>query len=118
MQAAMRTTPEEVKWWRFRSLRNERAESLLLIKFHLLNASAFSELFGSRPIYEISVGELQGFEIGDPNSKPFEAHLDLFDAHDRHYAFGVSAAGKHGQQLVTQAEVNSMVNSIQPTMGR
>jgi hypothetical protein len=33
LQAAMSVTPEQVKWWRFRSSQNERAELLLFLKF-------------------------------------------------------------------------------------
>ncbi len=115
MQAAMWTTPEQVKWWKFRSSENEKTQLLLLTKFVVVFTSHGSPALG--PIYPISAGVFRGFQIGDPNIPPYEAHLDLFDRTDRHFAFDVSGPEGHGQVL-TQGEINAMVASIQPISAR
>ena len=116
MQAAMWATPEQVKWWRFRNSENERAHYLLLTKFVVVFPSGGSPPT-LRPIYSVSAGVFRGFQIGDPNVSPYEAHLDLFDGTDRHFAFDVGGPEGHGQVL-TQAEINAMVASIQPISTR
>ncbi len=109
MQAVMSTTPDQVKWWRLRSRQNQRAEFLLLTKLTVLVGS----IHRLTPIYAISSGEIRGFQLGNPNVPPYEAHLDLFDAADRHYALDVMGPEGHGQVL-TQEEINAIVSSIQP----
>ena len=116
MQAAMLATPDQVKWWRFRNAENEKAHYLLLTKFVLVFISGSSSP-ALRPIYSISAGVFRGFQIGDPNVSPYEAHLDLFDGSDRHFVFDVGGPEGHGQVL-TQAEINAMVASIQPISTR
>jgi hypothetical protein len=44
MQAVMRVTPQQAKWWRFRALENERVEYLLLTKFSVLTNIALPHL--------------------------------------------------------------------------
>lgn len=117
MQAAMRATPEQVKWWRFRNLENERVEYLLFTKFSILMEIESPHVFTLRPIYTISAGGFQGFQIGDPDVPPYDAHLDLFDGTDRHLAFDVSGPTGHGQVL-TQAEINAIMASIRPIPDR
>jgi hypothetical protein len=110
MQAAMCATPEQAKWWRFRSSQNERAQLLLLTKFLLLMDS--SHAFGTdHPIYMISAGEMRGFQLGNPNVPPFETHLDLFDKADRHLVLDVTGPKGH-EQVLTQEEINAVVASI------
>jgi len=114
MQAAMRTTPDDAKWWKFRTLENERVEYLLLTKFSVLTSIDSPHAFTLGPLYAISVGGLRGFQIGNPDVSPYEAHVDLFDATDLHLAFDVFGPKQHGQ-VITQAEMNSMVASVRLT---
>jgi hypothetical protein len=108
MQAVMSTTPDQVKWWRLRSRQNQRAEFLRLAKLTVLEGS----IHRLTPIYAISSGEIRGFQLGNPNVPPYEAHLDLFDAADRQFTFDVMGLEGHGQVL-TREEINAIVASIQ-----
>ena len=117
MQAAMKVTPEKVKWWRFRALANERAEYLLITKSLVLSQLHSLHSFTIHPIYEIASGGFRGFQVGNPEVTPYEAHVDLFDTADRHVEFDVTGQEGHGQVL-TQLEINAIVASIQPTPGR
>lgn len=114
MQAAMLATPEQVKWWKFRSSDNERVVYLLLLKFSLLSHLTSAHAFSLGPIYTISAGEFRGFQIGNPEVSPYEANVDLFDGADRHFAFSVVGPEGHGQVL-SQPEINAMVSSIRPS---
>jgi hypothetical protein len=114
MQAAMLVTPEQVKWWRFRSSQNERAELLLLVKFLVLTESSSAHAFTIRPIYTIASGEFRGYQLGNPDVPPYDTHINLFDGADRHLAFDIWGLEGHGQVL-TQEEINAMVASIRPT---
>jgi len=89
---------------------------MLLIKSSLLTGFGSLHSFTLGPIYTISAGGLRGFQIGDPDDPPYEAHLDLFDGADRHFAFDVYGREGHGQVL-TQAEINAVVASIHPIAG-
>ena len=111
MQTAMSVTPEQVKWWRFRSSQNERASLLLLLKFVGLTESSPVHTLTIRPLYTIASGEFRGFQLGNPDVPPYEARIDLFDGADRHVAFEISGVEGHGQVL-TQEEINAMVASI------
>jgi hypothetical protein len=117
LQAAMSTTPEQVKWWRFRSSRNERAHLLLLVKSLALIGAVSSHPFTISPIYTVTAGNIRGFQFGNPNAAPYEVHLDLFDKTDRHLRFDISGLGRHGP-LLTQRELNVMVASIQSVSER
>jgi hypothetical protein len=116
-QAAMWTTPEHAKWWKFHTLENERVEYLLLTKFSILANSTSLHAFTLGPIYAISAGGFRGFQIGDPEVPPYEAHVDLFDGSDRHLALDVSGPKRHAQVL-SQAEINAIVASIRPASDR
>lgn len=113
MQAAMRVTPEQVKWWRLRNLANERAEKLLLTKFTVLSLWPSPHSAKDRSIYTVASGPFRGFQVGNPDVVPYEAHVDVFDAADQHVAFDVNGPEGHGQVL-TQKEINAMIASIQP----
>ena len=113
MQAAMLVTPEQVKWWKFRSSQNRRAALLLLLKFVAITESDTGHLFAIRPIYTIASGEFRGFQLGNPDVPPYEARIDLFDHADRHLAFDIQGGDGHGQVL-TQEEINAIVASIRP----
>lgn len=111
MQAALSATPDQVKWWRFRSSQNERAKLLLLVKFSVLLSWPHASIKG--PIYFISSGSVRGYQLGDPNVPPYETHLDLFDATGRHLALDAIGPSGHGQ-LFNQEEIDAIVASIQP----
>ncbi|WP_348260688.1 hypothetical protein P8935_12840 [Telmatobacter sp. DSM 110680] len=113
MQVAMLATPEQVKWWRFRSSQNERASLLLVLKFIALTESSPVHALTIRPVYTISSGEFHGFQVGNPDVPPYEARIDLYDGADRHLAFDIWGGEGHGQVL-TQEEINAMVASIRP----
>ena len=123
MQAAMSATPGQVKWWRFRSSLNKRIDFLLLTKLEAFTEAGFFGLrtfppyAGRGPIYTIASGEIRGFQFGDPDVAPYDAHLDLFDGADRYFAFDVTRPDGHGQVL-TQEEINAIVASIQPESAR
>jgi len=94
-------------------LANQRVTYLLLTKF-----TAIPQLVSLHPltipaIYSINSGRVRGFQVGNPDVAPYEAHVDLFDAADRHFALDVIGPDGHGQVL-TQAEINAIVASIQP----
>jgi hypothetical protein len=112
MQAALLATPAQVKWWRFRSWKNEKvdylltAKSMTLWQLHSFHSSKI------RSIYKVAFGEFKGFQIGDPDVAPYDARVDLFDAEDHHLAFEVIGPEDHGR-LLTQTEINAIVESIQ-----
>jgi hypothetical protein len=113
MQAAMWTTPDQAKWWKLRTPENERVEFLLLLKS--LSLSVYASIHSStiRPIYAISAGSFRGFQIGNADAAPYDAHVDLFDGANRYLRFDVTGSEGHGPVL-TQAEINAMVASIRP----
>ena len=113
MQAAMWTTPEQAKWWRFRTSENKSVEYLLLTKsLALVPASIHSATLC--PIYAISAGRFRGFQIGDPDVSPYDAHVDLFDGADRYLGLDIRGQEGHGPVL-TQTQINAIVASIRPT---
>jgi hypothetical protein len=109
----MLVTPEQVKWWRFRSSQNEKAALLLLLKFVSLTESSPLHTLTIRPIYTIVSGEFRGFQFGNPDIPLYDTRIDLFDGADRHLAFDIGGLEGHGQVL-TQEEINAMVASIRP----
>jgi hypothetical protein len=113
MQAAMSTTPDQVKWWRFRSTQNMRAQLLLIEKGWYFIECPLSHDHAA-PVYAISFGQVHGFQFGNPGAPPYEAHIDVFDAADRHFSMTISGLQGHGQVL-TQEELNAMVASIRPS---
>jgi len=113
MQAAMSATPEQVKWWHFRSLQNQRTEALLMLKFGALVACR-QPFESSSAIYAISFGEFRGYQCGNPDAPPYDAHIDVFDDASRHFAMTISGIRGHGQ-VITQEELNAMVASIRPS---
>jgi hypothetical protein len=112
MQAAMSATPDQAKWWRFRSPQNEKVECLLTVKFLSLPSAA--KYHANGPMYKVASGQFRGFEQGSPDIPPYAAHLDLFDETDRHFTLDLDGPKNHGQVL-TQEEVNAIVASIRPT---
>jgi len=118
VEAAMWATPDQAKWWKFRTSTNKRVDYLLLIKFSLLLTHTVSSQPSTLgPIYAISAGGFRGFQVGDPNVPPYDAQVDLFDGAGRSLTFDVSGPQKHAQVL-TQDEINAIVTSIKPTSQR
>jgi hypothetical protein len=113
----MSVTPGQIKWWRFRSSQNERAELLLYLKFIALTefspAHAINE---ARPVYTIASGDFRGFQLGDPGVPPYDTRINLFDGADRHLSFDVISPRGYGQVL-TQEEINAIVASIRSDDG-
>lgn len=116
MQAAMLTTPDQVKWWRFRSSRNMRASFLLGEKlFDLMECKQPLGPLG--PIYAVSFGQFHGFQCGDPDVAPYDARIDLFDDSNRQIKLEIAGPQGHGPVL-TQEELNAIVASIRPSPDR
>lgn len=117
MEAALQATPEQVKFWRFRSAGNERSDLLLVVKSLVLVQSSLGVSGQITPIRQIAAGQLRGFEFGDPESAPYNARLDLFDEADRHLVLRIIGRREDGPVL-TQAEINALVAGIRPVAGR
>jgi hypothetical protein len=103
--AAMQTTPEEARWWQPRS-HNARIAILLTNKLE--------SLLDKGALYEINIGEMRGFQEGEPNSSPFQVTLNVFDPADHHYRITIKTREDNGPVL-TQSEINAIVASIKPT---
>ena len=114
-KAALSATPQSVTWWRFRFSQNRRAAALLMMKFFVLTYASHASKFRG-PIFEISSREMRGFQFGDPDTPPYEAHLDVFDGSNRHFVIDAEGAEGHGR-ILTQEEINAVVASIRPTAG-
>lgn len=115
MRAALSATPEQVKWWRFRSRQNERENLLLTLKFYTLTGCSSSlHLFMTAPVYTTAFGAFHGVQCGNPDAAPYDAHIDVFDEDNRHFSLDVVGQTGHGQVL-TQEELNAMIASIRPS---
>lgn len=112
LQAAMSARPDQLKWWKFRSSENEKAELLLLAKFSALDTSFSARFSTVRPVYAIAFGQFRGFQVGSPDVSPNDTHIDVFDGADRHFELDITGQEGHGQVL-TQEEINALVASIQ-----
>ena len=108
MTAEMYATPDQVKWWRL-PRQNARAMTLSGLKATCCHG------FGT--IYQISFGQIYGFQEGAPKEAPYKVALNLFDADDRRYEIWIT--GKPGQPIpLTQAQLNAMVASIEASPSR
>lgn len=104
MAEAMASTPDQVKWWQTPT-RNARTLTLLELKGTTLRS------FGA--LYRIDFGNWRGFQEGDPSIAPYKVQLNLFDSADQHLEVLIS--GKQGSgPVISQAEVNAIVASIEP----
>jgi hypothetical protein len=112
MEASMSATPDQVKWWRFRSKENQRSELLVMTKFFELTQIHSASSAKVCCLYKIEFGEFRGFQFGSPEVAPYNVHVDVFDAADRHFQFEIFGSDGHGP-ILTQSEVNAMVGSIQ-----
>jgi hypothetical protein len=100
--AAMNTTPEDIKWWRLRRW-NARSFELLLQKSIALHDSNVP--------YSVNFGEMRGFQQGDPSRSPYRVDLDLFDKNDRHYMIVIGSADEN-RPSISQAQINAMISSM------
>jgi hypothetical protein len=112
-QTAMSATPNQVKWWRFRSYQNRKNLLLLYTKFFAFNHSILRNPFSAHPIYTVSFGEYRGFQIGDPSVPPYEASIELFDKSDQSLSLNLIGLEGH-EQVITQEELNAFIASIHP----
>lgn len=117
MQAVLSATPDHVKWWRFRSSQNQKESLLLETKSIAQIECAPPGRFTITPVYTIAFGEFRGFQFGNPDVAPYEAHIDVFDGADRQFTLDIAGPEGH-KQLLTQQELNAMVASIRPTSDR
>lgn len=102
MEAAVSSTPSDVKWWAGRS-RNVRSFILLM------NKSTY--LHDADVIYPIRADAGRGFQYGDPSRPPYRVDLDLFDEADRPYTIWITCKSKTSA-CITQPQVNSLVASL------
>lgn len=112
MEAAVSATPNQVKWWRFRSRQNQRLEFLVMEKVVAFNPASTVGSNQLYCLYKIEFGEFHGFQFGNPEVAPYNAQVDVFDAADRHYQFEILGSDGHGP-ILSQSELNAMVGSIQ-----
>lgn len=104
MNAEMYSTPDEVKWWK---LPRQNAGPMTLVGLKGILCHKYGK------IYAVSFGTMHGFQEGEPNVAPYKIALNLFDSDDRRYE--ISITGEEGKPLpLTQAQLNSMIASIQP----
>jgi hypothetical protein len=102
--AAMYSTPDGVKWWKPPA---ENAKAMTLAELKDIHCHNYGKLFS------VGFGRMQGFQEGAPNTAPYKVVLNLFDSNDRHYQIIVT--GEAGKPIpLTQAQLNSMIASIQP----
>lgn len=98
---------------------NKRAALLLFLKFVALTEYSPVRALTShpRPIYTVAFGRFRGFQLGSPDTPPYDAHIDLFDGGDLHLSFDIDGLEGHGQVL-TQQDINAMVASVRPKESR
>lgn len=104
--AAMATTSEQVKWWR---PPGQKSFALFLTKLELIHGDW-------RALYSFASGRFRGFQEGDPSVAPYRVELNLFDNRDRHYQIVFSGRDMR-RPFLTQAEINSMIASLQSSPG-
>jgi len=111
MEATMFATPDQVKWWRFRTKENQRIAFLLMTKLTALTQVNSMRSATVRSLYRIEFGDFRGFQFGNPDAAPYDIHVDVFNGANRHFQFDIFGLEGHGPVL-TQPEVNAMVGSI------
>jgi len=99
----MKTTPDDIKWWKLRRW-NAKSFELLLEKS--------IDLHESNVPYSVNFGEMHGFQQGDLSRKPYRVELDLFDKSDRHYMIFIIGGHDEQQASISQAETNGMISSM------
>jgi hypothetical protein len=104
MAAEIDAMPEQAKWWK---MPRENARVMMLVAYKSME-------FGSyETVHKIEAGGLRGFQEGDPTKSPYHVRLDLFNPADQRFLIQISAGHNQGPVL-TQAQLNAMVASIQP----
>jgi len=102
--AAMYSTPDGVKWWKPPA---ENARAMTLVELKDIYCHNYGKLFS------VSFGRMQGFQEGALNAAPNKIVLNLFDPSDSRYQIIIT--GDKGKPIpLTQAQLNSMIASIQP----
>ncbi len=104
LAAELAATPDQVRWWKPPT---ENTRNLILLNLKSM------EISGSNLIYNISFGEMRGFQFGNPGISPFRVRLDLYDVNNRRYEIWIVGGHPKGPVL-SQAEVNAMVASLRP----
>jgi hypothetical protein len=102
MSAELATTPSQIHWWDRTG--NARTAVLLGLKE--------SEVLRSPVIYKVENDEVRGFQIGQPGPAPVRVTLELFDVNNRRYEIIIGT--RYGEQVVTQADINSIIASFRP----
>ena len=102
----MQVVSEDVEWWAFRK------HSVLLATMLFGN---FVDAGLNKAIYKLNIGEMHGYQCGDPATDHSPIQLQLFDRQDRHYDATISGgdSGMDGSTL-TQAQINAIVASMRP----
>ena len=101
--AALGTSADDAKWWRT-PIYNEKVEFLLMEKNVVAGIASGAQAV---PIYSFSLGQIRGFQIGDPKGRRNFVHLYLFDKAD--HSCGISL---FNFQNVTQSEINELVATL------
>jgi hypothetical protein len=102
MASELTVKPSELRWWntfltRHRTLVRLERKSM--------------DIGDSNAIFEISAGEMRGFQMGNPAAAPYGVTLELFDRNDRRHEIRISQY-RANHPFLTQAEVNAIVASI------
>ncbi len=104
MARELAATPSQVRWWN--QWGNGRSNFVLLMR-------KSEEVMDSSTIYNMSGGEMRGFQFGNPAVAPYGVTLELFDRDDRRHEIRISRYDA-SSPFLTQAEVNAIVASIHP----
>jgi hypothetical protein len=104
MAAEIDAMPEQAKWW---EMPRANARVMMLVAYKSMELADYGS------VHKIGAGGLRGFQEGDPIKPPYRVRLDLFDATDQRFLIQISAGHNQGPVL-TQAQLNAMVASIQP----
>jgi hypothetical protein len=102
MASELTVTPSELRWWNTWPTRRRVVVRL---------DSKLMDIMKANAIYEISAGEMHGFQMGNPALAPYEVTLELFDRNDLRHEITMSKY-RADRPFVTQAEVNAIVASI------
>lgn len=101
MNAGLQEIPSDAKWW-ISPKHNARCVALLTIKSACV--------FQTSVIYRINIGEIRGFQFGNPSLSPYRVRLKLFDRNDHLHEIWISSQAK--RPALAQAELNAFIASI------
>jgi hypothetical protein len=111
MEEALSATPGQVKWWKFRTAENKRAELLISLKHNILAEEFSSTASANSSVYKFAIGEFQGFQFGSPDFAPNQIHVEIFNLSDQLLRLDLYGGEAH-EPLFTQQEINALVGSI------